>query len=862
MRLQISGKVTRRKERILGHLMNSISFIGNHFISLALPTALFSLLMYYIGIAKQQGRMILAAQRACVGTFALLTGATLVLIFAFLTDDFSIFYVFSYSSKSLPFFYKLTGLWAGLDGSILFWVWLVSLFSVTVLYQNKTKNADWMPHINAVMMIVILFFTVMMIFSKNPFTPSEMASLDGRGLNPLLQNIAMVIHPPVLYLGFTGFTVPFAFVIAALITRRLDSSWIEDTRYWTIVAWFFLGIGLILGGAWAYVELGWGGFWAWDPVENAGLFPWLIATAYLHSVLIEKKRDMMKVWNVSLVILTFLLTIFGTYLTRSGIVQSVHAFSESDIGRYFVVFMSLIFVASFYLVITRLNDLKSTNTLKSYFSKESSFLFNNMILVVATFAALWGTLFPTISEMVTGQRITVGQPFFNTIMAPIGLTLLLLMGVGPMISWKKTSLKNLENNLIVPFAFGVIVGVVTYVFGFRHWYVVGSFALISFVLATIILEFYRGLVVVKKQKQLSFLPGLLDLLMYSNRRYGAHIVHLGVLLIFLGIAGTVYKTDAEFSLLPGEEYTFQDYQFKYTSPDVKQDEHKLEAIANMDLYQGKKKIAALHPAKFFYFTTEQPTTEVDIYQTAFRDVYLVLGNLNPKTGKGDFKVTINPLISFLWLGGFVLLIGTIIVLMPRGWRPKKSISSALVIAALSFSLLHAQPASAQGLDTDSSTQDVMMTHTENNQPDPTINPSPNDPAIQRLHDVTDKLICMCSGCVRESLRTCTCDFAKRDRSRILDLIKSGKTNDEIMTLLIKQYGIKVLAAPPQKGFFNIGYWMPPLILIFSILFAGILVKKWHKQSKNEEDVKQKDKRERMPKDDDLAKKLSDELKDY
>lgn len=648
--------------------MNSVSFIGSNLLSLSLSCALFSLLMYLVGHLKRRYKLIIAARRATTTTFILLTLSTVILISAFLLNNFSILYVYNYSSKSLAFYYKLTGIWAGLDGSLLFWTWLVSLYAYIVLVKNKQKNSDWMPYINAVMMTVIIFFLLLMFVGNNPFTPIKVPALDGRGMNPLLQNIAMVIHPPMLYLGYTGFTVPFAFVIAALITKRLDSSWIEDTRRWTIIAWFFLGIGLLLGGAWAYVELGWGGFWAWDPVENAGLFPWLTATAYLHSVLIEKRRGMLKVWNVTLVIITFTLTIFGTYLTRSGIVQSVHAFSDSTLGPYFVLFIVVILLFSFYLVVTRLHSLKSRHSLQSYLSKESSFLLNNVILLIATFAILWGTMFPTFSEIFTGQRISVGQPFFNRIMAPIALLLILLTGVGPMISWKKATSKNLRHNLLIPVVFGLSTGVVCLLLKIYHWYALISSMLIAFVFATIIIEFYRGIRITMKHKSLTALSSLLDLIIYSNRRFGGYIVHLGMLLIFLGISGAVYKTEASFYLFPTDQFSFNGYRFVYEKPILDNNNHRIALVTKVKLFRGNQHLKDLTPSRNFYFTSEQPTTEVDLYQTALKDVYLILGHLDTKTLKADFKATINPLISFLWIGGFILLIGVIVVILPRGWR--------------------------------------------------------------------------------------------------------------------------------------------------------------------------------------------------
>ena len=837
--------------------MNPISLIGTQLLTLSVPVALFSMLMYIVGVITSRERLVESAKRANTTTLVLITTSMLLLVYAFVTHHYEIQYVSSYSSRSLPLFYKVTGLWAGLNGSLLLWTWLVSLYAWIVLKQNHDRNPDWMPYINACLMTLIIFFLGIMLFANNPFDPVPTLNPppDGQGLNPLLQNIAMVIHPPLLYLGFTGFAVPFSFVIAALITRRLDSSWIEDTRRWTLIAWLFLSAGLILGGAWAYVELGWGGFWAWDPVENAGLLPWLLAIAYLHSVLLQKNRGMFKVWNVTLIILIFMLTIFGTYMTRSGVVQSVHAFGENKmLGSAFLSFLAMIGLFSFYLVISRLKDLKSENILASFFSKESAFLFNNIVLLIATVTILWGTMFPTLSEFVTGERITVGQPFFNRIMAPVALALLLLMGVGPMVSWKHTTKHNLKRNLLVPFLFGLATSLIIYLNDITHWYVVSSMGLGVFALGTIIVEFYRGIRVTQIQKKLGFLPSFLDLLVHSNRRFGGYIVHFGILFIFLGIAGTVYKTEADFTLLPGQAYDFQGYTFSYDHYNIDEDAHKTVMSTEVNLLQRDKIVKTLNPSRHFYFSSQQPTTEVDIYQTSLLDVYLIVGNVDTQSGKADFKVTFNPYISFVWLGGIVLVLGIIIVLLPRGLKRKSlrgdhsQIPFALIFCFLMASGVSLQSAMAQG-------------H-EHNLPDDQIsemNAPENDPHVTRLKGVAEKLICQCGGCVRESLKTCTCDFAKEERQKISALIKKGDSDQNIVDQFVKKYGLQVLSSPPEEGFFYLGYLLPPLFLIVGLVLALFLARKWQRhQSRVKTDSKPPAQKTENP----FQKQFQKELEDF
>lgn len=835
--------------------MSSFSFIGSQLLGFALPAAFFSAVLYGVGYRKAYPPLIRSAQRATVLTFILISLAAITLIAAFLNNDYSILYVYSYSNASLPFFYKITGLWAGLDGSLLFWTWLVSLYALIVLEKNKFKNADWMPWINGVMMTVILFFLSLILFANNPFTPMEMPAADGKGLNPLLQNIAMIIHPPMLYLGFTGFTVPFAFMIAALGTKRLDTSWIEDSRRWTIIAWLFLSLGLLLGGAWAYVELGWGGFWAWDPVENAALMPWLTGTAYLHSVIVQKRRGMLLLWNTVLIGLTFLLTIFGTYLTRSGVVQSVHAFSESNLGPFFLGFMAFIFIATFILIATRLPYLKSENVLQSFFSRETAFLLNNVLFLVATFAVLWGTMFPTLSELVTDNRITVGAPFFNQMMAPVGLGILLLMGIGPMISWKKATLSNLKMNLLFPYLFGAIVAITFAAFGITQWYVLSSVFLIAAVFGTLYLEFYRGIRAVRKQKKLNVPSAFMELLITSNRRYGGYVVHVGVLLLFIGIAGAVFKTEADFTSRPGETFHFKGYDFKYVQPRIQEDEHKTDLTAVLELSRKGKLLKTLYPAKYFYRSAEQPSTEVDLYQTLLGDVYVIIGSLAPQTGKAEFRVTINPLISFMWFGGFVLLLGVVILILPKAIKVKPGVPAAMLLFVLLSGAHGSLRAEEAAHDHDDHAGHAHVTDATSS----IENMDPEAPETKRLKEVGDRLICQCGGCVRESLKTCTCTFAKQEREKILALMRDNNSDDQILKAFTDQYGLQALSSPPREGFFNIGYRLPIALFILGVLVGLVFVLVWLKKFRSIPKVRADAKP--SPESDAYAERLARELKE-
>ncbi|MBX7149613.1 cytochrome c biogenesis protein CcsA [bacterium] len=816
----------------------NLSNLGNNLLALAYPACLYSLLIYWIGHKKRDARLVTSAARANGVTFVLITLACITLIAAFLTNDYSIFYVYNYSNKSLPLFFKITGLWAGLDGSILFWTWLVSLYAMMVLRHNIKKNADMMPYINAVMMTIIFFFLSLVLFANNPFTVSPQVFTDGKGLNPLLQNIAMVVHPPSQYLGFTGASVPFAFAIAALVTRRLDAGWIDDTRRWTLIAWFFMTLGLILGGAWAYVELGWGGFWAWDPVENAALMPWLVSTAYIHSVMVQKKRGMLYVWNISLVSLTFFLTIFGTYLTRSGVVQSVHAFSEGNLGPYFLIFLFTFIGITAILVATRYKKLKSENVLHSFFSKEAAFILNNIVLVAGVTAVIWGTLFPTISEGITGERITVGIPFFNKFMAPIGLILLFLMGVGPMVSWKQARMRHIRDNLLIPGLFGIAVTVVT-LFWQTNWYVVSSFGLVAFVMATIWLEFYRGVKVVRLQQKLGLFESFIHLFIQANRRYGGYVVHVGALFIFLGIAGTVLKTEKDFSLLPQQSVTFEGYELHYVAPETKQDAHHVEDYAIVQVLKNGKLLKTLMPGRFFYFTSEQPSTEVSVYQTLFHDLYLVIGVQDPQTGKTEFRASLNPLISFVWMGGFIILVGIVIVIFPKFKTPK---ALPLIILCV---FLHSYP-----LHADESHQHVV------NQDDPFANVSETDPYYKPLQELAAKLICQCGGCVRMDLKTCTCDYAKKEKMGFYEKLKNGMTSEAVIGEYVGRYGVIALNEPPKKGFLALGPIMP-FIIVGAALVAGIAF-----ITKKSASAVKPEKVSSFIVDDNLKKKIEDDLNNF
>ena len=599
---------------------------------------------------------------------ALMTVASAVIVHAFVTNDYSIKYVQHYSDKVQPLFYKMTSYWGGLDGSIMFWVFLLALFGSLAVHVNRERHRELIPYVVAIISGVQLFFLFMMIVHKNPFTTFLLdVPVDGRGLNPLLQNIYMVVHPPSLYIGFVGMTIPYAFGMAALITGYLDDSWLRAVRRWTMLSWLALSLGLTLGMIWAYEELGWGGYWGWDPVENAGLLPWFTASAFLHSVIVQERRGMLKVWNVSLVVTTFFLTIFGTFMTRSGVVQSVHAFGEDRaLAWMFTVFMAAILIFSFGWIIYRLPMLKPRYDMDSWISREAAFVANNWILLIAAMLVLFGTMFPTISEMLTGNRLTVGPPFFNRWMAPLGLILLLLTGVAPLLAWRRSSLANLRDQFLWPVAVSAVAAGAMVALGVRVWSSGICFALCAFVFTTLLQEFVRGTAVRKEATGTDVLTAAVGLVTRERRRYGGYIVHLGIVLMFLGFAGEGFKIDQQVLLKAGDEATVGHYTVKNIGVKVTDDGQKQMVTGHVAVSEDGKALGTLYPARWFFRKHEdQPTTEVAIRRTVAEDLYLVMPAYELGDQSMSLQVVVNPLVNWIWAGFGVLLIGTGIALLPE-----------------------------------------------------------------------------------------------------------------------------------------------------------------------------------------------------
>ncbi|MDQ3170789.1 MAG: heme lyase CcmF/NrfE family subunit, partial [Acidobacteriota bacterium] len=599
---------------------------------------------------------------------ALMFVASAVMIHAFVTSNFAIKYVDRYSDSVQPLFYKLTSYWGGLDGSIMFWVTLLASFGSIAIQVNRVRYRELIPWVVATIAGVQIFFLIVMAVHNNPFaTYLGAIPAEGRGLNPLLQNFYMVIHPPLLYLGFVGMTIPFAFCIAALVSGHLDDSWLRAVRRWTMTAWLFLTVGLALGGLWAYEELGWGGFWGWDPVENAGLLPWFTGTAFLHSVMVQEKRGMLKVWNVSLIILTFLLTIFGTFMTRTGIVQSVHAFGEDrELAWMFTGFMILIAVVAFGLVIYRMPLLRSRNELDSWASREAAFLANNWILLFSAFFVLFATMFPTLSEAVTGERITVGPPFFDQWMLPIGLMLLALTGIGPLMGWRKSSFENMREQFLWPLVATGLTLAILLPLGVHFWASGLCFALCAFTFTAIAQEFVRGARVRQHATGMDLFTSLVGLFARSRRRYAGYIVHIGIVIIFLGFAGGGFKQTGQQEVRPGDMMRVGDFTLRFTSLTVTNDAQKQMITAHVEAFKDGAPMGEMTPARWFFRgREEEPTTEVAIRRGFAEDFYIVLAGYDAADQSAILDVTVNPLINWIWAGISIMFFGTIIALLPE-----------------------------------------------------------------------------------------------------------------------------------------------------------------------------------------------------
>jgi cytochrome c-type biogenesis protein CcmF len=652
-----------------------VDVFGSFTLILAFLCAVYAFAGGIAAIVTRHPLLVKSTRQAGMATCVLVFLATFSLEYLFFSDNFSAAYVVSHSNRDLSTFYKIAALWSGQEGSLLFWSFLLSIYVLSVLVTYRNKNGELMPYVGVVMAGVQIFFLTLNNFVESPFkalaSPGAdgvmhlVARTDGNGLTPLLQYPEMVIHPPNLYSGYTGFTIPFAFALGALLARYPGEKWIHLTRKWTMIAWMFQSLGILLGAHWAYAVLGWGGYWGWDPVENASLLPWLSGTAFLHSVMMQEKRGMMKVWNVWLVFVTFLLCILGTFLTRSGVVSSVHAFANSSIGNWFVGFMGIILLVCFGAYFKNRDYLKSENQLDSIVSRESSFLFNNLVLLVACVAVLSGTLFPVFSELLTGNRISVGAPFFNKVNIPLGLLLLFLTGVGPLLAWRKTSTESLKRNFGWPLAIGLVAGVIALVFGFRQFYSWVCLILCVFVASTVLLEFYRGAKVIRARSGASLVTSAMELTMRNTRRYGGYIIHMGMVFVFIGIAGSAFNRDIQKDMRLGDTLQIGPYALVMQGFDTRPEKNYTAQRLLVEVLQNNKPTMMLYPEKRRFTTTEENGTMVAIRSTLLEDLYVVYAGTSPDTQLPVLHAYLNPLVKWIWFGGVVVVFGTLVALLPN-----------------------------------------------------------------------------------------------------------------------------------------------------------------------------------------------------
>jgi len=776
-----------------------------------------------VGARRRSNRLVESGIGAFYLTAAMMTVASALIVHAFVTGNYAIKYVDRYSDAAQPLFYKLTSYWGGLDGSIMFWVFLLAVFGAVAVRTNRESHRELIPYVVATIAIVEMFFLFLMVIHNNPFeTYLTQAPADGRGLNPLLQNPYMVIHPPSLYIGFVGMTIPYAFGMAALVTGYLDDSWLRAVRRWTMVSWLFLSFGLVLGMIWAYEELGWGGYWGWDPVENAGLLPWFTATAFLHSVMVQERRGMLKVWNVTLVIVTFFLTIFGTFMTRSGVVQSVHAFGEDrELAWMFTIFMVAILTVSFGYVIHRLPLLQARHELDSWASREAAFLANNWVLLFSALFVLFATMFPTLSEAIMGERLTVGPPFFNKWMLPIGLILLVLTGVGPLMAWRKSTLANLRYQFLWPVVIGAATFVALWALGARVLSSGTCFALSAFVTATIGQEFWRGARVRQGATGSDVLTALIGLVSRSRRRYGGYIVHLGIVLIFVGFAGEGYKREEQVLLQPGQRVELAGFAVTHHAIRLSDDGQKQMVTAQVSVTRDGRPLGEMQPAKWFFRKHEdQPTTEVAIRRGFWEDLYIVMAAFDMQTQAATLHVVVNPLVNWIWAGFGVMALGTLIALLPESAFafaaarvPGGAATTASLVALLL--LLPAGRARAQEhVETAQSRASIVVQRTP----------------LER--ELGREIICMCGTCGRQLVGECSCGYAAEMREEIGRLVREGRTRDEIIAYYIQKYGSQEpLAAPIDRGFNRLAWLFPYLLGGAGAVMVGVMALRWSRRER-------------------------------
>jgi cytochrome c-type biogenesis protein CcmF len=652
-----------------------VADLGRFGLSSALVLAIYAVAAAWLGARPRRPELVASAVRAVWMIAALEVLAAVMLAGALLARDYSFAYVTSHVSNAQAVVYDLTSFWGGMEGSLLLWALILSGYSLAVVRGLGRDRPRLLPGVVGVCATVSAFFLFMLVAVASPFVTVPFPPADGRGMNPLLLNPWMAIHPPTLYLGFVGLTVPFAIVVAALADGAIEEAGVLLARRWMLWAWYCLSMGLMFGAKWSYVVLGWGGYWAWDPVENAALMPWLVATAFLHSVMIQERRAMLGQWTALLVVLAFGLSIFGTFLTRSGVLSSIHSFTQSPLGAYFLGFLALVMLGAFALVAWRWEALRSRNQLDAVLSRESAFLLNNVVFLTTAFAVFLGTVFPVISEALTGRRMNVGPPFFDHVVSPLALLLLLLMGVGPLIAWRRATLADLRSAFLAPGASGVLLGLALLAAGIRAPGAVLAFALCGFVAGTIALEFIRGVRIRRTHQDAGAVAALWGLVMSNRRRYGGYVVHLGILLVFAGITGSsVFSTQRVATLRPGDSVQVARYRITYDGISQATRNGALVVTARLHAFEGARDLGPLDASRNLFLTSSDSTTDVGLRSTPANDLYVILAAWT-REGEATLRLLVNPLVMWIWAGGLVLTAGAVIAMLPER-RPVTALAGA------------------------------------------------------------------------------------------------------------------------------------------------------------------------------------------
>ncbi len=659
--------------------------LGRFALLAALALALYALAAGALGGRARRPEIVASAARALGAVAALEVLAAAVLLAALGTRNYGFQYVISHVSEAQPLLYNLTSFWGGMEGSLLLWALILSGYTLAAVRSVGRQRPALVPGVVAVCAAVTSFFLFMLTGITSPFRTTPFPPADGRGMNPLLLNPWMAIHPPTLYLGFVGLTVPFAIVVAALAAGPGEDAGILLARRWMLWAWYCLSMGLWFGAKWSYVVLGWGGYWAWDPVENAALMPWLVATAFIHSVMIQERQEMLTRWNIVLVILAFALSIFGTFLTRSGVLSSIHAFTQSPLGAYFLAFLALVMLAAFGLAAWRWDELRSRNELDATLSRESAFLMNNVLFLSAAFAVFLGTVFPVVSEVLAGRAINVGPPFFDHVVVPLALGIVLLMGIGPLVAWRRASAENLRRNFLAPGAAGVLTGCALLAAGMRAPGAVLAFALCGFVAGTVALEFARGVRVRQAHRGEGAARALVGLVFRNRRRYGGYIVHLGMLLLVCGITGSsVFATQRLVTLAPGEAVPVGEYRVRFDGLSQATRNGALSIAARLRVFEGRRDLGAFEARRNLFLTSQDATTDVALRSTPRDDLYVILTGWT-QDGRAALRLLVNPLVMWLWAGGLVLTLGAVITMLPERAARRLAVPSPRITAGGAWS---------------------------------------------------------------------------------------------------------------------------------------------------------------------------------